>query len=524
MTDLIASIMSMVLASTLVGAQSESSIIVDSATNAIAWEGAKAGLQTQNGPVQPGDEPVALSISTRCETTAKFGSNDPDDPVDGTVNQTITEWLAAGNKADWKSDFGLDGPALGDAEDEIESAGYGKDLFLTGLETKTRGIDPHRKQILPHRGMFDNSEGILENTISAAANAFKYGFHGVELDLRADKNGHAWMMHDTTLGRVTGDPNNCLISDVSTEEIKNMNLSIWNPITSNRTLALDHNGNPQKMEDLQSIIDYIREKKRNGDEFNVLIDPKDEGSTIAAIKMLSAPENADVRSRLGIKIYSTYVPTTDRVIAKWDKKTTNVLDALEQANVAVQPDNKLNLIPVLVTVEGVQSSHIKDDSVTQAGDWLTSFDKLGDLTMVQISRLKGTATFDEMNQVTKSFRAAGETFANTPLTMSYISEAFSVNGQKFYYSHQGVPITLPGRPDMDFRATFGALEPYADVLVADNPYLETLYAAGFITEGNHADYSFPIDAHYNPASIIDAPKDIIGKPSWMRKSTPASGR
>ncbi|RWX19853.1 hypothetical protein EHH54_41485, partial [Rhizobium leguminosarum] len=176
-----------------------------------------------------------------------------------------------------------------------------------------------------------------------------------ELDLRADKNGHAWMMHDTTLGRVTGDPNNCLISDVSTEEIKNMNLSIWNPITSNRTLALDHNGNPQKMEDLQSIIDYIREKKRNGDEFNVLIDPKDEGSTIAAIKMLSAPENADVRSRLGIKIYSTYVPTTDRVIAKWDKKTTNVLDALEQANVAVQPDNKLNLIPVLGTVEEVQS-------------------------------------------------------------------------------------------------------------------------------------------------------------------------
>ncbi|WSG78402.1 glycerophosphodiester phosphodiesterase family protein (plasmid) [Rhizobium beringeri] len=228
-------------------------------------------------PGAAGDEPVALSISTRCETTAKFGSNDPDDPVDGTVNQTITEWLAAGNKADWKSDFGLDSPALGDAEDEIESAGYGKDLFLTGLETKARGIDPHRKQILPHRGMFDNSEGILENTISAAANAFKYGFHGVELDLRADKNGHAWMMHDTTLGRVTGDPNNCLISDVSTEEIKNMNLSIWNPITSSRTLALDRNGNPQKMEDLQSIIDYIREKKETATSSTSSLTPRTKG-------------------------------------------------------------------------------------------------------------------------------------------------------------------------------------------------------------------------------------------------------
>lgn len=147
-----------------------------------------------------------------------FGSNDPNDPVDGTVNKTITEWLAAGNKAEWKVDFGLDGPALGDAEDEIDDSGYGTNLFLTRPESKTRGIDPHRRQVLPHRGLFDNSEGILENTISAADNALKHGFHGVEFDLRADKNSHPWMMHDATLGRVTGDPNNCLISEVSSEE------------------------------------------------------------------------------------------------------------------------------------------------------------------------------------------------------------------------------------------------------------------------------------------------------------------
>lgn len=134
-----------------------------------------------------------------------------------------------------------------------------------------------------------------------------------------------------------------------------------------------------------------------------------------------------MRSHLGIKIYSTYVPTTDRVIANWDKKTTNVLNALELANVAVQPDNKLNLIPVLITTEDVRSSHIIDDSVTQAVNWLTSFDKLGELAMVEISRFKGIATSEEMNQVAKRFQAAGEKFASTPLTMSYISEAFSVN-------------------------------------------------------------------------------------------------
>ncbi|MCC8957963.1 hypothetical protein H8B02_32395 [Bradyrhizobium sp. Pear77] len=471
-------------------------------------------MQAQIGQVQPGGKPVALPVPACGETTPKFGSNDPDDPVDGTVNETITEWLAAGNKAEWKSDFGLDRPALGDAEYEIGTSSYGKDLFLTGAESKARGIDPHRKQILPHRGLFDNPKGILENTISGADNALKHGFHAVELDLRADKNGHAWMMHDKTLGRVTGDPRNCLNSDVSTEEIRQMNLSIWNPITNERTPALDRNGIPQKMEDLQSVIDYVREKNRNDEEFNVIIDPKDEVSTIAAIKLLSAPENADVRNHLGIKIYSTQVPITDRVIARWEKKTTKVLDALVQANATVQPNNRLNLIPVLIKVEDVQSSYIDDDQVTQASDWLTSFDRLGDLTMVEICRYKGTNTLDEMNQVAAAFQAAGEKFASTPLTMSYISEAFSVNSHKYYYGAEGVPITLPGRPDMDFRATFGALLPYADVLVSDNPYLETLYATGWITDGNHADYTFPMDSGYNPASIIDAPKDITGKPSW----------
>ncbi|WP_354133314.1 glycerophosphodiester phosphodiesterase family protein [Bradyrhizobium sp. RT9a] len=142
-----------------------------------------------------GAKAISLPVPACGETTQKVGSNDPNDPVDGTVNKTITDWLAAGNKAAWKSSFGLDRPALGDAKSEIDTSGYGKDLFLTAPEAKTRGIDPHRKQILPHRGLFDNSKGILENTISAADNALRQGFHGVELDLRADRSGHAWMMH-----------------------------------------------------------------------------------------------------------------------------------------------------------------------------------------------------------------------------------------------------------------------------------------------------------------------------------------
>ncbi|MET4043611.1 hypothetical protein ABIC08_008330 [Bradyrhizobium sp. RT9b] len=56
-------------------------------------------MQTQIGRVQPGAKAISLPVPACGETIQTFGSNDPNDPVDGTVNKTITDWLAASNKA-----------------------------------------------------------------------------------------------------------------------------------------------------------------------------------------------------------------------------------------------------------------------------------------------------------------------------------------------------------------------------------------------------------------------------------------
>ncbi|WP_314962673.1 hypothetical protein [Bradyrhizobium cosmicum] len=90
----------------LIGTIVVTSAAAGSVTDAIAGDEAKAAMQTQIGRVQPGAKAISLPVPACGETTQKFGSNDPNDPVDGAVNKTITDWLAAGNKAAWKSWIG----------------------------------------------------------------------------------------------------------------------------------------------------------------------------------------------------------------------------------------------------------------------------------------------------------------------------------------------------------------------------------------------------------------------------------
>lgn len=83
----------------LIGTMVVASTAAGSVTDANAGDERKAGLQTQIGRVQPGAKAISLPVPACGETIQTFGSNDPNDPVDGTVNKTITEWLLAGNKA-----------------------------------------------------------------------------------------------------------------------------------------------------------------------------------------------------------------------------------------------------------------------------------------------------------------------------------------------------------------------------------------------------------------------------------------
>jgi glycerophosphoryl diester phosphodiesterase len=56
---------------------------------------------------------------------------------------------------------------------------------------------------IAHRGLHDPTQGIIENTASAAAAAIA-GQYGIEVDLQISADGEAMVYHDDTLDRLTG--------------------------------------------------------------------------------------------------------------------------------------------------------------------------------------------------------------------------------------------------------------------------------------------------------------------------------
>ena len=74
---------------------------------------------------------------------------------------------------------------------------------------------------IAHRGLFSPSGGAPENSLAAFRRAMDKGLT-IELDVRATRDGEVVVMHDDTLGRMTGDPRR--ISDVTAAEIAKLRL------------------------------------------------------------------------------------------------------------------------------------------------------------------------------------------------------------------------------------------------------------------------------------------------------------
>ncbi|WP_137136292.1 glycerophosphodiester phosphodiesterase family protein [Rhizobium sp. FKY42] len=463
------------------------------------------------------------------ETNGKFTpivnfTGDP--PIDEASSKSVSKWLAGGGKSEWPASYGLPPKAVDRLTQIAGERGYGKNLFMTPSEaaTLTNGPNPMRKQVVAHRGLFDNSKGIIENSINAAENARTHNFRGIELDLRSSKDGVAFLMHDETIGRVTNDARNRNIADVDSKEFANMPLSIWNPVTNERTPAVTRDGKQQYPETLQSVINYVRKTKadtKDPDAVNIMLDPKDEKSSLIAVEMLSRPENADVRGNIGIKIYAKYMPDSNFEQEELRGSPSPLLTRLRASSEAIAksstPYNNLKLIPVLSNLSEIANSVSSESISTQGANWLNGVRTLGDVPMVEVLRLKGAPNLGEMTDTVNKFRAMDGN-AKVPITESNISEAISVNGKPFYYSHQGTIIDLPNRPDMDQRRTFGALQPYSQIITSDNPFIEMLAEPSPLKDVDGAFSGMNLNklAHdsSNPASALGAPPDFLGKPSW----------
>lgn len=76
-------------------------------------------------------------------------------------------------------------------------------------------------RLIAHRGLYNNNEGIIENTISSFRAAIEKGY-AIELDVQILKDGNLIVFHDNNLLRLTGI--NKKVYDCSLEYIKSLKL------------------------------------------------------------------------------------------------------------------------------------------------------------------------------------------------------------------------------------------------------------------------------------------------------------
>ena len=88
-------------------------------------------------------------------------------------------------------------------------------LFLIAPGRRGKDVSALRGFLYAHRGLFDNKNGVPENSLAAFARAVEAGC-GMELDVQLTKDGQLVVFHDKTLTRMCG-ADVCL-SELSYEE------------------------------------------------------------------------------------------------------------------------------------------------------------------------------------------------------------------------------------------------------------------------------------------------------------------
>lgn len=79
-------------------------------------------------------------------------------------------------------------------------------------------------EIIAHRG---SSEDAPENTLSAVELALEQEADAIEIDVRMTADGTVILMHDSSLGRTTNDSQNRRVSDVTYNELQELDAGSW---------------------------------------------------------------------------------------------------------------------------------------------------------------------------------------------------------------------------------------------------------------------------------------------------------
>ncbi len=352
--------------------------------------------------------------------------------------------------------------------------------YLEAQDTKALG-----KEIVSHRGLFDNRNGIPENSLAAIDAAYKAGHRSLELDIEVTKDGVPVLLHDFTVGRMIDDPKNRLVSHVGWDELKDKNLVIRNPVDGNFVVT------NQKV---ASIRDALRDVALTKPDMSIALDCKEQTAEAAFDLLKREPE---LRRFTALKLYAKAYPGGfDQFLGnlydryKIDPKSVEdrpkrqaLLDTLKE--IKLEPVFSPGMVthPMIhalypaTTPMGQQSA---EGAAESAMAWIRGWQAM-DIKVIEAAPSDAEPLVSKAMNILRGRLAQKESgLSHVASSASYRSEDFSVpqkDGSAKFYTNQifGLMRDETENPDAAKSETAGTLRHAGENVLTDQPK-EEVYA------------------------------------------------
>ncbi|MBV6889134.1 avirulence protein [Xanthomonas campestris pv. spermacoces] len=335
------------------------------------------------------------------------------------------------------------------------------------------------KDVMVHRGLFDNHAGIPENSLASIDHAYEQGYRNLELDVEVSSDGVPVLMHDFSIGRMAGDPQNRLVSQVPFAELREMSLVIRNPSDGNYVKT------DQTIAGVEQMLEHVLKKP---EPMSVALDCKENTGEAVAMLLMRRP---DLRKAAAIKVYAKYYTGGfDQFLSNLYKHyQINPLHSQDAPRRAALDRllAKINVVPVLS--QGMLNDErlrgfFRSNEQGAAGLADTAMQWLDSWTKMRPVIVEAVATDDSdagkaMEMARTRMRQPDSAYAKAAYSVSYRYEDFSVpraNHDKDYYVYRnfGELQKLTNEAFGVKRTTAGAFRDDGESLLTDQPEAELL--------------------------------------------------
>lgn len=336
------------------------------------------------------------------------------------------------------------------------------------------------KDVMVHRGLFDNHAGIPENSLAAIDRAYEQGYRNLELDVEVSADGVPVLMHDFSIGRMTDDPQNRLVSQVPFAQLRQMPLVIRNPVDGNFVKT------DQAIAAVEQALEHVLQKP---EAMSVALDCKEDTAEPVAMLLMRRPE---LRKAAAIKLYAKYYTGGfDQFVANlYTHYQINPLHSQDAPRRAALDRllSKINVVPVfsqgMLADQQLRDFFPGKDTGPEgladtAVQWLESWNRMRPVIVEAVATNADTDAGKAMELTRTRLRQPDSAYAQAAFSSGYRYEDFSLpraNHEKDYYVWRnfGEMQKLSNEAFGIQRTTAGAFRDAGESLLTDQPEEELL--------------------------------------------------